>query len=52
MCREEIEKAKEIARQYIQDTPTLPYDCLMNQEKEAAILLLEYIEQLEKNLHT
>lgn len=47
LSKEEIEKAKETMQQYIQDTPTLPYDCIANHEKEATILLLDYLEQLE-----
>ena len=47
MNKEEIEKAKEIAQNYIKDTPILPYDCLMNIERKSAETLLQYIEQLE-----
>lgn len=48
--KEEIEKAKEITKNYIKDTPVAPYECLMNEERKAAIVLLEYIEQLEKTI--
>ena len=52
MSKEEIEKAKKITKNYIKDTPVAPYECLMNEERKAAIVLLEYIEQLEKELET
>lgn len=45
--KEEIEKAKQIARDYIEDTPIAPYDCLMNEERKSAIILLDYINNLE-----
>ena len=48
--KEEIEKAKGITKNYIKDTPVAPYECLMNEERKAAIVLLEYIEQLEKTI--
>lgn len=52
LSKEEIEKAKKITKNYIKDTPVAPYECLMNEERKAAIVLLEYIEQLEKELET
>lgn len=45
--KEEIEKAKQIAKNYIEDTPIAPYDCLMNEERKSAIILLDYIDNLE-----
>ena len=45
--KEEIEKAKQIARDYIEDTPIALYDCLMNEERKSAIILLDYINNLE-----
>lgn len=45
--KEEIEKAKQIARDYIKDTPIAPYDCLMNEERKSAIILMNYINSLE-----
>ena len=45
--KEEIEKAKQIARDYIEDTPIAPYNCLMNEERKSAIILLDYINNLE-----
>lgn len=45
--KEEIEKAKQIARDYIKDTPIAPCDCLMNEERKSAIILLDYINNLE-----
>ena len=45
--KEEIEKAKQIAKNYIEDTPIAPYDCLMNEERNSAIILLDYIDNLE-----
>ena len=47
LSKEEIEKAKKIAQNYIKDTPILPYDCLMNIERKSAETLLQYINQLE-----
>ena len=48
--KKEIDKAKQIARNYIKDTPVAPYECLMNEERSSAIILLNYIEQLESKL--
>lgn len=45
--KEEIEKAKQIAKNYIEDTPIAPYDCLMNEERKSAIILLDYIDNLK-----
>lgn len=45
--KEEIEKAKQIAKNYIEDTPIAPYDCLMNEERNSAIILMDYINSLE-----
>lgn len=45
--KEEIEKAKQIAKNYIEDTPIAPYDCLMNEERNSAIILMDYIDNLE-----
>ena len=52
MSKEEIEKAKEIAQNYIKDTPIAPYDCLMNEERKSAETLLKYIDQLEQENDT
>ena len=41
LSKEDIEKVK--------DTPILPYNCLMNEERKAANILLQYIDQLEKS---
>lgn len=45
--KEEIEKAKQIARDYIEDTPIAPYNCLMNEERKSVIILLDYINNSE-----
>ena len=47
--KEEIEKAKQIAKNYIEDTPIAPYDCLMNEERNSEIILMDYINSLAKN---
>lgn len=44
---QEINKAKLIAKNYIKDTPVAPYECLMNEERNSAIILMTYIKQLE-----
>lgn len=48
LSKEEIKKAKEITQNYIKDTPIVPYDCLMNEERKSAETLLKYIDQLEQ----
>ena len=50
MNKQQIEKAKQIAKNYIKDTPVAPYECLMNEERSSAIILMDYIEQLESKL--
>lgn len=50
MNKEEIEKAKKVAKNYIADTPIAPYECLMNEERKSAIILMEYREQLEEKV--
>lgn len=48
--KKEIDKAKEITKKYIEDTPVAPYECLMNEERNSAIILMNYIEQLESKV--
>lgn len=50
LSKKEIEKAKETTQNYIKDTPIAPFDCLMNIERESAITLLQYTEQLENKI--
>ena len=49
--QKEIENAKQIAKDYIKDTPIASYDCLMNEERKSAIILMEYINSLELTIN-
>ena len=46
----DIKEAIEIMKQFIEDTPKLPYDCIANQEIEAVQTLLNHLTKQGKRI--